>query len=255
MIKDKEFSRLNSVGHAFFTRQGGISKGVYDSLNCCFKGNDNPKHVTENRRMAVEQLKFPLQAIRSVEMVHGDAVLVVNQSWQNHNQFQADAMVTNQKHLILATDSADCPIVLLADVQAKVIGLAHAGWRSAKIGIIEKTIEHMILLGANKNHISAVIGPCITQDSYEVDSNFYQQFLLERDENQTYFEPSKNYGHHMFNLPNYVKDRLSQLKLQSISTINLDTYTNEDLFFSCRRACHRKENDFGGHLSCIFLNE
>ncbi len=203
----------------------------------------------------MEQLTFPLQAIRAVKMVHGEDVLVVTQSCQNHNQFKADAMVTNQKHLVLAADSADCPIVLLADEQAKVVGLAHAGWKSAKKGIIENTIKHMVLLGANQNHISAVIGPCITQDTYEVDFNFFQQFLIERNENQVYFNLSEKYNHYMFNLRNYVKDKLSQLQLQSVTTIDLDTYTNEDLFFSCRRAYHRKENDFGGHLSCVYLND
>lgn len=191
----------------------------------------------------------------TVTMVHSNEVVIVDKPWDTKKRPEADAMVTNLKHVVLASDSADCPIVLLADEKAGIIGLAHAGWRSAKGGIIEKTVEKMMSLGAIRNQIFAVIGPCITKDSYEVDAKFHQQFLLENEQNKIYFAHSKNCGHYMFDLLSYVKEDLSRLALKSVTSIGLDTYTNEDLFFSCRRAYHRNAPDFGGHLSCVYFKK
>lgn len=253
IIRDNDFSQLQSIDHAFFTRQGGVSKAPYNSLNCSETCRDKPDNVKENMRRAMEYLNLSIESMITVTMVHGNEVAIVDKLWDMHERPIADAMVTNLKQAVLATYSADCPIVLLADEKAEVIGLAHAGWRSAKAGIIEKTVEKMVSLGANRNQIVAAIGPCITKDSYEVDAAFHQEFLLENEQNKIYFGPAKNCGHYMFDLLNYVKDDLSRLALKFVTSIGLDTYINEDLFFSCRRAFHRDEPDFGGHLSCIYF--
>ncbi|CDZ78946.1 Laccase domain protein YfiH [Legionella massiliensis] len=253
IIKDKDFASLKSIGHAFFTRQGGVSKPPYNSLNCNDSGRDKPESVQENKRRALEHLNLHIESMITVRMVHGHEVAVVDKSWDVNFRPEADAMVTTLKNVVLASNSADCPIVLLADEGAEVIGLAHAGWRSAKSGIIEKTVEKMITLGAKQNQIAAVIGPCITKDSYEVDSIFFQQFLLAKAQNKVYFSPSKKPDHYMFDLLSYVNDDLNRLVLKSVTAIGLDTYKKEELFFSCRRAYHRNEPDFGGHLSCVYF--
>lgn len=255
IIRDTEFGKLKHVNHAFFTRKGGISKGLYNSLNCNDTSADDPENVKENRRRALKQLNVPLESMITVKMVHGNKVIVVDESWDNENRPEADAMVTRQKNVVLASDSADCPIVLFADEHAEIIGLTHAGWRSAKSDIIEKTVEEMILLGAKKNNIFAIIGPCIIKNSYEVSSEFHQQFLLDSSDNLIYFSPSKNHGHFMFDLLQFVGDKLNKLTLKSVTAIGLDTYMNEELFFSCRRAHHRGDSDFGGHLSCVYFNQ
>lgn len=245
--------RVQSIGHAFFTRQGGVSKAPYNSLNCNDMGEDKPDNVQENKRRALAYLNRPVESMITVSMVHSNQVAIIDKSWDTHSRPEADAMVTKLKQVVLASDSADCPIVLLADEQAEIIGLAHAGWKSARLGIIENTVEKMLGLGAKRNQIIAVIGPCITKESYEVGSTFYQQFLLDNDQNEIYFCSSEKDGHYLFDLLNYVKDDLIRLALKSVSAIGLDTYANEDLFFSCRRAYHRNEPDFGGHLSCIYF--
>ena len=255
VIRDTQFSKLKHVSHAFFTRNGGVSTGQYTSLNCNDASSDDPENVKENRRRALKHLKFSLDAMATVKMTHGHKVAVVDQYWDSKNRPEADAMVTRQKHLVLASDSADCPIVLFADEQEEVIGLAHAGWRGAKSGIIENTIEEMLLLGANQSSIFSVIGPCITKNSYEVSSEFYQEFLLESDDNVVYFGPSKNDGHIMFDLQQFVKNKLYKLGLKSVTSIDLDTYTNEALFFSYRRSYHKGDSDYGGHLSCVYFNQ
>ena len=252
MIQDHDFGKLSSIGHAFFTRQGGISKGKYHALNCAVDSLDDAQSVLDNRQRAMAHLSFSLNALVSVNNVHGNQVALIEQMG-DQQKTDADAMVTKLKKVVLASDSADCPIVLFADKQAEIIGLAHAGWKGAKLGIVEKTVEKMIFLGANQDNICAVVSPCITQNSYEVSEEFYQQFLAERHNNEVYFIQSKKQGHFLFDLLNYVQDKLRRLSLKSVTAIGLDTYSNEELFFSCRRAYHQGETDFGGQLSCVYL--
>lgn len=252
-IRDSAFETLSGIHHAFFTRKGGVSSGVYASLNCNISSSDAFENVQENRSRALHTLDLPLEAMITVNMVHGNRVAIIDETWARENIPEADAMVTKEKNAVLASDSADCPIVLLADEHAEIIGLAHAGWKSAKSGIIENTIQEMVLLGAQRNHIAATIGPCISKNSYEVSDDFYKQFLLEYSENHIYFTPSTRQDHFMFDLLQFVWNKLEGLSIQSISAVGLDTYTNEDLFFSYRRSCHQRHSDFGGHLSCIYF--
>jgi hypothetical protein len=254
IIEDPTLKNISKVRHAFFTREGGVSQGCYTSLNCSYACGDNPEDVTENRRRATSYLGFPLESLVTVRNVHGNKCAVVEEPWSESQKPEADGVVTKLPGILLGSDSADCPIVLLVDEEAEVIGLAHAGWQSAKLGIVQKTVWHMVALGARYSHITAVIGPCITQDSYEVDLEFYKQFLNESLDNQHYFVPAKSnkLDHFQFDLRDYVKNCLTRLGLKSVSLIDQDTYSDER-FFSCRRARHQGESDFGGHLSCIGL--
>ncbi len=255
-IHDPTLQKIQNIQHAFFTRHGGVSTGYYASLNCSYAGHDEPKHIEENRRRAMLHLGYRPEQLMSVKNVHGCEVKFVDESWLAYSKPEteiADAMVTTQTGILLGSDSADCPIVLLADEEAKVVGLAHAGWRSARLGVIENTLQAMMALGANLKDLSAVIGPCITQDSYEIDLKFYLQFLDDNKENKCYFKPALRADHFFFDLKNYVYNRLSAFHLKSVTAIDLDTYRNEEYFFSCRRAYHQGDLDFGGHLSCIGL--
>lgn len=190
----------------------------------------------------------------TVQNIHSNRALIVDETWQEEQIPQADALVTNQARIVLGSDSADCPIILFADEVSNVVGLAHAGWRGAKNGIIEATIERMVSLGAKHQNISAAISPCIAQNSYEVSLEFYQQFVSEGLDNQCYFKDSNKKQHFLFDLLGYVKNHLIQLNLKFVSSeVAFDTYTNEKKFFSCRRAKHKGDQDFGGHLSCIFI--
>ncbi len=243
---------LTSIRHAFFTRAGGISTGYYTSLNCSDASDDNPTHVLENKTRVAAYFGLTLAHLVTVNNVHGNTVAIIDKAWMQHQNPEADAMVTQQKGIILASDSADCPIVLLADVEAAVIGLAHAGWRGAKKGILESTVKQMINLGATPHNIVAAISPCIAQNSYEVSDDFYQQFINDNLDNQRHFKKAPKLNHFMFDLLGYVQSCLTHLKIQSIENFGIDTYTDER-FFSYRRSCHRNEDDFGGHFSCIGL--
>ena len=255
VIHDPSLQKIPGIGHGFFTRKGGVSQGRYKTLNCAFASQDDPESVRENRRRVMAYFDYSLEALTTVRNVHGNQVMSVEDSgWSEEQKPEADAMVTQQKNIVLASDSADCPIVLFADEQAGVIGLAHAGWRSAVSGILEATLKKMVSLGAKHQNISAAISPCIHQESYEVSLDFYQQFLEHGAQNEQFFKPSVREQYFMFALPEYVQSRLKACQLKSISMeAALNTYADEQRFFSCRRATHRGEPDFGGHFSCIFI--
>lgn len=247
-----DWAQLSTIQHGFFTRHGGVSSGCYASLNCCEAGNDSSTNVYENKRRAMMHINKNIESLITTKNIHSNIVVPVIKPWAEHLKPSADAMVTNKKDIVLGSDSADCPIILMVDEQAEVIGLAHAGWRGAKLGIIEATIEHMVSLGAKINNIIALIGPCIFQNSYEVGPEFFELFTKDNLEDKGYFIPSQRKSYHLFDLPGYVKARLININIKSVSSIGIDTYTNED-FFSCRRSRHQGESDFGGHLSFISI--
>lgn len=251
-LEAPSLKKLSSIQHAFFTRQGGVSEGCHASLNCAYFSKDDPKKVRENRRRITSYFGCSFESLMTVKNIHSNKCMLIEHPWLEHERPEADAMVTKQKKIILGTDTADCPAVLFADIHAGVIGLAHAGWKGAKNGVLESTVKVMVNAGAKPCNIVAAISPCIVQSSYEVSKYFYHDFTNDNVEYQQYFKNANKLEHYMFDLPGYVTGRLNSLNLKSIESIGLDTY-NDERFFSCRRAFHRGEDDFGGHFSCIFL--
>ena len=159
IIHDSSFKKLRTIQHGFFTRSGGVSTGIYSSLNCAYPSNDDPENVRENRRRVMRYFGYSLESLVTVKNTHSNIAVIVDQPWHEQEKPEADGLVTSLPNIVLGSDSADCPIILFADTQSGVIGLAHAGWRGAKSGIIEKTIEQMILLGAKNQHIIAAMSP------------------------------------------------------------------------------------------------
>ena len=185
--------------------------------------------------------------------MYSNKTIVVDKPWNENNLVQADAMVTNNKNIILGALSADCPVILFADEGSQIIGIAHAGWRSAKAGIIESCVEKMLDLGANIDGIITAISPCISQEFYEVDLEFYESFINDNKNNSEYFKPSAKIHHFMFDLRMYVYRKLQDVHIRHISYVDVDTYQDEERFFSCRRSYHRNENGYGCQLSFINL--
>jgi len=240
---------ISSTG--FFTRDGGVSIGGYNNLNCGIKSQDLAANIDNNistvaRAFGANTLKQPYQT-------HSTNVVILDSIDIDSRKIEADAIVTNITKLPIGVVTADCTPILFIDEFAKVIGAAHAGWRGALAGIIENTVDAMEKLGANRKNIQACIGPCIAQTSYEVDANFHQQFLAQSQENNKYFYLSENRNHHMFNLPKYCEDKLKNAGLNTVENMHLDTYTNENLFFSYRRKTHRNEETTGCQMSAIML--
>lgn len=251
MIHAPPLQALPEIRHAFFTRSGGVSSGLYTSNNCAFGSNDDPKKVAENRTRCAEQLA--MTALVGVYQQHTANVVEVERPWTQADAPVADALVTRTRGIALGILTADCAPVLMADDEAGVIAAAHAGWKGACGGVLENTVDAMSRLGADAGRIVAVVGPCITQASYEVGPEFVAR-LIEMDPGFTrYFTAAKANGHTHFDLAAFATDRLRKSGVKSVTLQGDDTCANEDRFFSYRRSVLRREPDYGRQLSAIGL--
>lgn len=241
------------IRHAFFTRAGGVSQGLYASLNCGFSSADDVARVNENRARAMHALDLEPDRLATAKQVHGAAVIAVEAPWQSTAAPRADALVTRVPGVALGILTADCVPVLLADPDARVIGAAHAGWRGALAGVIEAAVAAMEDLGAARHRTVAAIGPAIAQASYEVGPEFPRQFLAQNPANTAFFRPAAKSGHFMFDLKGYIAQRLKVLGVGAIAIADADTAAEPDRFFSYRRACLRGEIGHGLGLSAITL--
>ncbi len=242
---------LTGVSHGFFTRHGGASQGIYASLNCGLGSNDHAAAVHENRvRVTV---RLGARALITAHQIHSSTAVVVQDALAEADRPHADAMVTATPGLAVGVLAADCAPVLFADLEARVIGAAHAGWRGAIGGVLEATLSAMEGLGARRTRIRAVVGPCIGQSAYEVGFDFKQQFL-ERDPDSLDFfaEPALGDRPH-FDLAGYAVNRLARAGLSQIGTIGACTFADSRDFFSFRRSQARKEADYGRQISAIVL--
>ena len=245
-------SAIPGLGHAFFSREGGVSDGIYAGLNGGLGSNDDPAAVAENRRRMAAQMGVPPSHFLSVHQIHSPDAVVATGPWQGASRPRADAIVTGTEGLAIGITAADCGPLLLVDPNARVIGAAHAGWKGALTGIVESTVEAMEKLGAERAGIVAAIGPLIRQPSYEVGNEFVERFMEEDAENALFFLPAAREGHAMFDLAGFIRKRLENAGVLVIDDIGIDTYSDER-FFSYRRSVHRKEPDYGRHVHAIVL--
>jgi YfiH family protein len=254
MLNSPALHNLEGIVHGFLTRRDGVSEGLYSSLNCGFGADEAKENVHENRRRTLERVGCPSAKLVTGYQIHSAKVEIVTAPWKcPEDAPQVDALVTKQSGIALGIMTADCVPVLFADSSAGVIGAAHAGWQGAIKGVTDNTIDAMENLGAQRSNISCAIGPCIAQSSYEVGAEFAHRFFEENENNIGYFIPSPREGRFLFNLRKYVGDRLKSYGVGQVSISKNDTYSEEELFFSYRRSCHRKEADYGRGLSVIAL--
>lgn len=253
MITVSALNALSNVRHGFFTRNGGVSEGLYASRNCGPGSNDDPGKVRVNRERSVLELDMPPEALVTVHQQHTSDVVVVDKPFAEGEAPVADALVTTVPRLVLGVLTADCAPVLLADGTAGVVAAAHAGWKGALAGILDNTVDTMLAQGAKRDRIVAGIGPCIVQRSYEVSDDFRAPFVAEDDDNDRFFAPAARDGHLMFDLPGYVARKLSKLGILEVMPTPCDTMREDTRFFSYRRSVLRGEPDYGRQLSAIAL--
>lgn len=242
------------VAHGFFGRTGGVSSGLYNSLNCGPGSGDERALVMENRARARAALS-PDAALVTLYQIHSAEAVTVVAPWEIADNPKADAFATDKSGIALGILTADCAPILLADPGAHVIGAAHAGWGGAIAGVAELVVAAMERLGARRDRISAAIGPCISRASYEVGPEFHPRFIAADPANARFFERAKREGHWQFDLPAYVAHRLRQSGVGVVEAMPACTYTREADFFSFRRTTHRKEPDYGRQLSAIMLSD
>jgi polyphenol oxidase len=245
-------SAVPGLRHAFFSRDGGVSDGIYAGLNGGIGSNDDPAKVAENRRLMAEQMGVTLDHFLTLFQVHSPDAVVASAPWDTASRPRADAIVTRAEGLAIGVTAADCGPILFADPNARVIGAAHAGWKGALTGIIESTVGAMEGLGAERAGIVAAIGPLIRQRSYEVGNEFVERFVEADAENTRFFLPASREGHAMFDLAGFIRMRLEDAGVLMIDDTGVDTYSDER-FFSYRRSVHRNEPDYGRHVHAIVL--
>lgn len=254
MIEASSLSRLPTIRHRFFGRRGGVSMGIFASLNCGYGSADAHAAVKENRTRAMKELGRNGEDLLTLYQVHSADVVTVTKPWSLEERPKADAMVTDRPGIVLGVLAADCTPVLFADTEKPIIGAAHAGWKGALCGVTDATIAAMQSLGSRRASIIAAIGPCISGASYEVGPEFKQRFVEADTKNTAYFRPSERAEHHYFDLPAYLKQRLTASGIETVETLGKCTYIEADDYFSYRRATHYKEPDYGRNLSAIVLS-
>jgi YfiH family protein len=253
LLHASSLAALAGVRHAFFTRAGGVSTGVYASLNAGVGSNDDQRLVVENRARMAAALGVAQENLLSVYQIHSADVVVAERPWPAEARPRADAIVTRTPGLAICASTADCGPVLFADRDAGVIGAAHAGWRGALAGVTDATIAAMERLGAARARIVAAIGPMIRQPNYEVGPDLVGAFLAADPGNARFFTASERSGHSRFDLAGYIAARLACAGLAAVDDVGACTYAEPDRFYSFRRMTHRGEPDYGRHLNAIAL--
>jgi len=244
---------LTGIRHGFFTRAGGVSSGLYASLNGGVGSRDDAGKVLENRARMAAALGVEPRRLLTAYQTHSPNVVVAEAPWTTENRPQADAIVTRMRALAIGVTTADCGPVLFAEPRAGVIGAAHAGWRGALTGVIEATIAAMERLGAAQRQIRAAIGPMIRQGNYEVGPDLVERFRADDPASSRFFGPAKRDGHAMFDLAGYIAARLKRAGITEVEDVGLCTYADPEQFFSYRRTTHRAEADYGRHVNAIAL--
>ena len=242
---------LMGVSHGFFTRRGGASSGIYAGLNCGGGSDDQRDAVALNRARVAAALDLAPEALTTVNQTHSADVVEATGPFGEPRP-EADGMVSATPGVALAVLTADCEPVLFADVEARVIGAAHAGWKGALEGVLEATVEAMAGLGARRERIAAVIGPTISRAAYEVEPEFVARFLADDRDNARYFAQGEG-DRSMFDLPGYGLKRLAAAGVTRAEWTGHCTYSDPARFYSYRRSVHRMEADYGRLISVIRL--
>ncbi|WP_332697332.1 peptidoglycan editing factor PgeF [Bosea sp. (in: a-proteobacteria)] len=251
-ITSPDLAGESSIRHAFFTREGGVSTGIYASLNGGVGSQDDQTHVAENRARMAAHLGVERDRLVSVYQVHSPDVEVVTGPWPAERP-KADAMVTTAHGVALGVSSADCGPILFADSEAGVIGAAHSGWKGAFGGIVGATVTAMEKLGARRERIIAVLGPTISAAAYEVGPEFIERLKAENPTYSRFFHASERPAHAMFDLPAFIAHRAQDAGIGRFVDLGLCTYGDEARFYSYRRTTHRQEADYGRLISAIAL--
>jgi len=253
MFQAASLADLDGVAHGFSTRLGGVSDGIYASLNCGTGSRDEAANVTENRARIAGILGAAPSNLLTAYQKHTNNAVVAEKPWAKNKIPEADAIVTAVPGLAIGVLTADCAPVLFCDPHARIVGAAHAGWRGALSGIVEATVDAMTGLGAKPERIRAVVGPTISQGAYEVGQDYMERIIAEEPDSTDFFMTDEGSGEPHFDLPGYVAERLARAGVGEIVDLGLCTYYDETRLFSYRRSQHHGEDDYGRQISAILL--
>ena len=241
------------IKHGFFNQKGGVSKGIYKSLNCGIGSKDKKKYIKKNLEIVKNQIYKKSKNIFLVKQCHSNKFIYLGKNTKiKSRSIEADAIITEKKRFPIAVLTADCVPILVHDKKREMIAAIHAGWKGAYKGIIKKVIDFMLQKGCKIKNITAAIGPSIAQKNYEVKKDFMRKFIKKHKKNKIYFYIKNNLIY--FNLSNYVRSQLKFYKIRNIDMINIDTFDKKNNFFSSRRSIKLKDDDYGRNISIIMIN-
>ena len=253
MIKSKKLSKFQEIKHGFFNKEGGKSEGIYKSLNCGIGSSDTKKNVRNNLKIVCKKINCSSKKLILLNQIHSNKFYFIRKNFEfNKKRLKGDALITNVKNIALGVLTADCVPILIYDNNLKIISVIHAGWKGAYIGVVKRVIKFLIENGSNAKDLIAVIGPSISQKSYEVQKNFKDKFLKKDKHSKNFFKLRKNKTY--FSLNKYIYSQLKKLGVENLEIINKDTFDPKNNFFSARKSIHNKENDYGRNISIIMIN-
>jgi YfiH family protein len=251
MFFSKKFKTFSNIKHCFFTRNGGVSKGIYSSLNCGFGSGDKKQNIFKNLNIASQKIGVESESLFLMNQTHSNKVVVINDNNKNFHRINSDALITNQRNVAISVLTADCVPILIYDEVNKIIASIHAGWKGALGGIIENTLNEIINM-SSKAKINVAIGPCIGVNNYEIGQEFHAKFIMESKKNEKFFLPTKS-NNFLFDLRKYVNSKFERLEVNCVENINFDTFSENENFFSYRRSKQLAEKDYGRCISIISL--
>jgi hypothetical protein len=253
LIKSKKLSKFQQINHGFFDKKGGKSTGIYKSLNCGIGSSDSKKNVLNNLKVVCKKINCSSKNLILLNQIHSNKFYFINKNYKfKKKKLNGDALITNIKKIALGVLVADCVPILIYDKNLKIISAIHAGWKSVYKEIIKKVVKFLIKKGSNTKNLVAVIGPSISEKSYEVQKDFKDKFLKKDKQSKFFFKIRKNKTY--FGLNKYVYYHLKKLGIKNLEIIKKNTFDPKNNFFSARRSIQNKENDYGRNISVIMIN-
>ena len=249
MIKSKIFRDQKSISHYFFNRLGGISKGIYKSLNCGKGSKDKIANINKNLKIVSKKIGCNSENLVSLNQIHSNKVYKISDIPKK--RLTGDAMITNKRNIAISILTADCAPILIIEKKQKFVGAIHAGWRGAFKGIVKKTIQLLKKNGCSEKDMIACIGPCIKKNNYEVKNDFFKLFKDKNKKNVNFFTFKKKKIY--FDLSEYIKSQFYENGVKKIDIIRKDTFSLKNNFFSSRRSKKNKHNDYGRNISAIMI--
>jgi len=252
MFFSKKLKKFENVEHCFFSRKNGFSKGDYKSLNCGLGSDDKIENVLKNLETVSKKIGCKKELLITLNQKHTNEVICFNSEADIKNKLTGDAIVSKVKNVGIGILTADCASIFFYDPINRIVGCSHAGWKGALNGIIKNTVEKFNELNSNNEDLIAVVGPCISKKNYKVKNDFFNKFINKNKENEIFFEKINN-ENYIFDLRSYINKEISDLNIKNIENIDLDTFSESELFYSYRRSALNKEKDYGRCISVILM--
>tara|TARA_B100001123_G_C15289852_1_gene1017059 strand:+ start:1577 stop:2338 length:762 start_codon:yes stop_codon:yes gene_type:complete len=252
MFYANKLKEFNNLKHCFFSRKNGFSKGLYKSLNCGLGSSDKKEDVLKNLKFVSEKIGCEEKHLITMNQIHSNKVIYFEKKSTVKNKISGDAIVTNVKNVGIGILTADCAPILLYDPNKKIIGCVHSGWKGALNGILKNTILKFNELKSNSNDLIAVVGPCIKKENYEVKIDFYEKFVAQNQKNEDFFSKI-NKNNYFFDLRGFINKKITSLGISNIENIEMDTFSEPEIFYSYRRSRQNRELDYGRCISVILM--